>query len=172
MESMRRFRIYPRPAPAARNVYHHSDEGAVPAFALAPVHPSLQGLLLRLFFVIGCNSTVAPIPEEGFPRADIWRTSYFQWVANLHGYDPRRMPAMHPVAVAMGRICSRLNLFPIGQLDGGHILRATRKYAAPCSYVLWRRRRVRLCFRAVELKLCWRALFHGRHPPTMRTISR
>ncbi|MDD3590472.1 MAG: site-2 protease family protein [Thermoguttaceae bacterium] len=140
----------------------------------------LAGLVVTLvFLVIGvANSTVAPIPEEGFPEGALifGEPLIFQWVANLvHGYDPSTHTLlMHPVAVAawVGILLTTLNLFPIGQLDGGHIFYAlTRKYAAPCSYVLFGAAVVcvfvfGLWNWALLLALLY---FIGlRHPPTMR----
>lgn len=106
----------------------------------------LAGLVLTLFFlVIGVeNSTL--VPKEALASAQerlvFGEPLIFRWAAKaLLGYDPSAHELlMHPTCVAawVGLLLTTLNLFPIGQLDGGHVFYAlTRRYAKLCSYIVF-----------------------------------
>ncbi len=106
----------------------------------------LAGLALTLvFLVVGIvDSSVVPASLETVPEGTLvfGEPLVFQWVARATiGYDPAvDSLIMHPIAVAawVGILLTTINLFPIGQLDGGHVFYAlTRKRAATCSYVLF-----------------------------------
>jgi len=90
----------------------------------------LAGLAATLVFLfVGLvNSTVEPIQDfaqyEGLVFGE---PLVFQWAARLIlGYDSSQSLLLHPTAVAawVGLLLTTLNLFPLGQLDGGHVLYA------------------------------------------------
>ncbi len=98
----------------------------------------LAGLVPTLIFtIIGLRlSEVAPVPSE--PALNLGSPLLFDFLAWLmlgpvpEGYDI----FLHPVALAgwVGILITALNLTPIGQLDGGHILYALlRERAHPVS---------------------------------------
>ncbi|MBR4752495.1 MAG: site-2 protease family protein [Thermoguttaceae bacterium] len=140
----------------------------------------LAGLVLTLFFlVVGvANSSLVPMSTETPPEGTLvfGEPLIFQWVAKLLlGYDPSvHSLLMHPIAVAawVGILLTTLNLFPIGQLDGGHVFYAlTRKYAAICSYVLFGCAVLGVVFFRLwnwSLLLILLYFFGLRHPRTMR----
>lgn len=139
----------------------------------------LAGLVATLFFlVVGLlNSTLVPIeslPEEskglvfGEPLIMVWTARA------LLGYDPsQHILMMHPTCLAawVGILLTTINLFPIGQLDGGHVFYAlTRRYARICSYVLYGGAVVgTVCFQCWNWSLFLVALFFLgiRHPSVL-----
>lgn len=89
-----------------------------------------------IFLVIGIQtSTVAPSAGGGFEFGD---PLLVQWLSQLkHGPIPEGYSVyIGPTAMAawVGLLITSLNLFPIGQLDGGHVLYALlRRRAYPVA---------------------------------------
>ena len=134
----------------------------------------LAGLVPALICsVIGLQlSTVAQNIEPG--QFVVGSPLIFQWLISLFiaGVDGHSIIDYHPLAFAgwVGIFITALNLIPIGQLDGGHILYSLlRKMAHPIATGL-------LCLAAILVILSdyaqWTPmilllfLFGPRHPPT------
>ena len=86
---------------------------------LAGAIPSIIALLIGLHF----STYVSHLPEPGL----IWGDSILTWLARLAilGPIPTGYHLYHsPVALAghVGLLVTMINLLPLGQLDGGHIL--------------------------------------------------
>ncbi len=107
----------------------------------------LAGLAATLVFMaIGLALSQAtpeatPIPEEG--AFVFGEPLLMKWLARwILGYREGWTLALHPTAVAAwsGLLLTTLNLFPIGQLDGGHVfyalLRTRAVHAARGAYLL------------------------------------
>jgi len=108
----------------------------------------LTGLVATLIFLgVGiANSTVTPIQESEHAGLIFGEPLIFQWAARaILGYDSSLSLLMHPTAVAawVGLLLTTLNLFPLGQLDGGHVLYALAPRRATFLY--------RLLFAAVTI---------------------
>lgn len=75
--------------------------------------------------VVGLSlSTVLPVaPESAVELGDSLLTKLLTWL--VLDVDPTRV-ALHPIALAgwFGLFVTSLNLIPVGQLDGGHVLYA------------------------------------------------
>ena len=143
----------------------------------------LAGLAVTLVFLtVGLTlSTVVPttpdlLAQGGFVFSE---PLIMQWFAKaLVGYDPATETLiMHPTAVAawVGVLLTTLNLFPIGQLDGGHVFYALARHRAKrLSYILFG-----LAAVAVVLFRCWNwslllilLFFLGlRHPNTQNDFQ-
>ena len=104
----------------------------------------LAGLVPTLIFLlIGISlSSVQPMPESHANGIIFGEPLLFRWVSRLFFdlSDPNTCLIAHPIAMAAwtGLFITCLNLFPLGQLDGGHVFYSllTRK-AAPISYALF-----------------------------------
>ena len=106
----------------------------------------LAGLILTLFFlVIGLECSTL-VPKETLADSGemliLGEPLIVRWTAQaLLGYDPKvHELMMHPTCLAawVGVLLTTLNLFPVGQLDGGHVFYAlTRRWAKPCSYLFF-----------------------------------
>ena len=124
-------------------------------------------------------SNVAPLPPV-FSGAELGEPLLFkfaEWV--VWGDIPEHLSLnLHPMAFAawFGLLATALNLFPLGQFDGGHI-----------SYAAFGRRSLYVTIRTIAVALClyssswivWTglavallAIFGRRHPPTWTTTSR
>ena len=106
------------PIPAKRMLFDIGAAGPLAGFVVAV--PALF-LGLRL-------SRVVPLPED-FVGMELGEPLLFQWAAWMVWGD---MPSghsinLHPMGLAawLGLLITALNLFPVGQLDGGHIAYAT-----------------------------------------------
>ncbi len=96
----------------------------------------LAGLVPTLIFLIIGMSLSSMIPvskgEDGLifgePLILDWISRFF-----LDRSDPGRTLVLHPVGMAAwtGLFITTLNLFPLGQLDGGHVFYALLKKKAP-----------------------------------------
>lgn len=96
----------------------------------------LAGLVPTLIFLIlGMSlSSLEPIPEDrnvlifGEPLLLDWVSRLF-----LDRSDPAMSLYLHPIGMAAwtGLFITTLNLFPLGQLDGGHVLYALLNKKAP-----------------------------------------
>jgi membrane-associated protease RseP (regulator of RpoE activity) len=88
---------------------------------LAGLVPSLAASIYGL-----ARSSVVTIPPEGFPGMRLGDSVLFRWLqAWIHGpLAPGTDLLLHPVAYAgwAGLFVTALNLIPVGQLDGGHVL--------------------------------------------------
>ena len=86
---------------------------------IAGVVVAVPALFLGLYL-----SRVVPLPED-FVGMSLGEPLLFQWAAGLTwGAAPEGYTLnLHPVGLAawLGLLLTALNLFPIGQLDGGHI---------------------------------------------------
>src|SRR3989339_327058 len=92
------------------------------------------GPLMGLFFaipaiIIGLNlSDVRPVPTDASQYLGLGEPILFSFISKLvFGHLPEGMDIyLHPVAFAgwAGLFVTALNLLPIGQLDGGHIIYA------------------------------------------------
>jgi len=75
--------------------------------------------------IVGLSlSTVLPVaPESAVELGDSLLTKLLTWL--VLDVDPTRV-ALHPIALAgwFGLFVTSLNLIPVGQLDGGHVLYA------------------------------------------------
>jgi membrane-associated protease RseP (regulator of RpoE activity) len=73
-------------------------------------------------------STFEPAPREIIPGSVFNAPPVFEWLCSWLGKTapPDQILALHPVAFAgwVGLLIPSLNLIPIGQLDGGHVLYA------------------------------------------------
>jgi membrane-associated protease RseP (regulator of RpoE activity) len=87
-------------------------------------------------------STVAPVPNiQGMKFIEFGDPLILQWITHwIHGELPPGMHVwIHPLGLAgwAGIFVTALNLIPIGQLDGGHILYAMlRKMSYPITTLL------------------------------------
>jgi len=160
-------------------------------FDVGAAGPFAGFLALLPFLVVGiARSTPAPLPavDRSVAVAEIWLPgSGLLWAGvtrALHGALPAgSILNLHPFALAawLGLFATMLNLLPLGQLDGGHILYAAlgplqRRLAWP----LW----IGLCALGIWWPgfLLWSAITLAvgvRHPPvvdesaplgTMRTL--
>ncbi len=90
----------------------------------------LMGLLFAIpAIIIGLNlSDVRPVPEDASNYLGLGEPILFSFISNLvFGNLPEGMDIyLHPIAFAgwAGLFVTALNLLPIGQLDGGHIMYA------------------------------------------------
>ena len=141
----------------------------------------LAGLFATLIFLVWGLSLSEAIPSDGgaaFSDAPGYyvfgEPLVMQWFARaILGYDPARHELiMHPIASAawVGLLLTTLNLFPVSQLDGGHVFYALLRrravyfsrafYGIACVLTLW----FRLWNWALLLVLL--ALTRLRHGPT------
>ena len=93
----------------------------------------LAGLLPTFFFcVVGIKHSI-PIPHA-LLETPYGKPLLYEWITTwVHGPLPPEIDLMpHPFAVAgwVGLFITSLNLLPIGQLDGGHVLYALLKKRA------------------------------------------
>ena len=143
----------------------------------------LAGLAVTLVFLtVGLTlSTVVPTTPELLAQGGFVFSEplIMQWFAKaLIGYDPATETLiMHPTAVAawVGVLLTTLNLFPIGQLDDGHVFNALARHRAKTlSYMLFG-----LAAVAVVIFRCWNwslllilLFFLGlRHPNTQNDFQ-
>ena len=152
--------------PTKRILFDIGAAGPIAGFAVAV--PALF-LGLRL-------SRVVPLPDD-FVGLELGEPLLFQWAASaIFGNIPDGYSLnLHPVGFAawIGLLITALNLFPIGQLDGGHI-----------SYACFGSRSTQITVGCVVLTVAltslslswivWAALMVGmlfmfgpRHPPTL-----
>ena len=122
-------------------------------------------------------STVEALPED-FAGMELGEPLLFRAAAWLVWGDvPDGMSInMHPMAFAawFGLLATALNLFPIGQLDGGHVAYAVlgRRSAARDDLAICRRRLVWCLFQRVGwsgtiLMLVMLFVMGPHHPPTL-----
>jgi membrane-associated protease RseP (regulator of RpoE activity) len=101
---------------------------------LAGLLPSLAASIYGL-----AHSTVVTIPPEGFAGMRLGDSLIFRWLGLwIHGpLAPGTDLLLHPVAYAgwAGLFVTSLNLIPVGQLDGGHVLHGLLGKTA--RYVGW-----------------------------------
>ncbi|MEM8962777.1 MAG: site-2 protease family protein [Acidobacteriota bacterium] len=96
----------------------------------------LAGLVPTLMcLVVGLpSSTVQPLPDDGGLYLEFGEPLLFTWLSGIYfGPIPEgHALILHPIAFAgwVGVFLTALNLIPIGQLDGGHILYALLKRRA------------------------------------------
>ena len=152
--------------PTKRILFDIGAVGPIAGFALA-VPALLLGLRL---------SRVVPLPDD-FVGLELGEPLLFQWAAwTIWGNIPDGYSInLHPVGFAawIGLLITALNLFPIGQLDGGHI-----------SYACFGSRSTQITLGGVvlvvaltSLSLSWIVwaglmvlmllMFGPRHPPTL-----
>ena len=103
-----------QPIPTKRQLFDVGIAGPIAGFVVAvPV------LILGLYL-----SRLVPIPPD-FRGVELGEPLLFQWLSYLQWGTPPEgyWINMHPMAFAawFGLMATLLNLFPIGQLDGGHI---------------------------------------------------
>ena len=103
-----------QPIPTKRQLFDVGIAGPIAGFVVAvPV------LMLGLYL-----SRLVPIPPD-FRGVELGEPLLFQWLSYLQWGTPPEgyWINMHPMAFAawFGLMATLLNLFPIGQLDGGHI---------------------------------------------------
>ena len=124
------------PIPTKRVLFDIGIAGPIAGFVVA-VPALLLGLML---------SNVAPLPPT-FSGARARRAAAVQGrgMAGLGRRPEGYALNLHPMAFAawFGLLATALNLFPIGQLDGGHIAYAVLGRRATSSP--WRDRRARSC---------------------------
>ncbi len=101
----------------------------------------LAGLVATLIFmVVGlANSTVVESVQDSaqYEGLIFGEPLIFQWAARvILDYDSSQALQLHPTAVAawVGLFLTTLNLFPLGQLDGGHVLYALLERRARFFY--------------------------------------
>jgi len=101
----------------------------------------LTGLVATLVFLfVGLENSivVATIQSDAQYEGLIFgEPLIFQWAARvILGYDSSQTLLLHPTAVAawVGLLLTTLNLFPLGQLDGGHVLYALAPKRATSFY--------------------------------------
>lgn len=94
-----------------------------------------------LFYIIGLHmSAVVPVtPGDTIHLGDSLLTAFLTWSV-LGPIPPEHDVLLHPMAFAgwFGMLLTAVNLFPMGQLDGGHVLYAmlgTR--ATLASKIIW-----------------------------------
>ncbi len=119
----------------------------------------LAGLVATLIFmVVGlANSTVVENFQDSpqYEGLIFGEPLIFQWTARvILGYDSSQSLLLHPTAVAawVGLLLTTLNLFPLGQLDGGHVLYALLERRATFFY--------RALFTAITLGVIIGRLWH------------
>ena len=154
--------------PAKRMLFDIGAAGPIAGFVVA-----VPALVVGLWM-----SRVVPLPEEGFDGFMLGEPLLFQFVAWLiwgsapDGYTIN----LHPVGLAawFGLLVTAINLFPIAQLDGGHI-----SYAAlgRRSTMVTLVSTVCIVALAMVVSLSWLFwavmmiimlfIFGPRHPPTM-----
>ena len=102
------------PIPTKRMLFDIGIAGPIAGFVVA-----VPALFLGL-----AMSRLVPLPDD-FVGLSLGEPLLFQWVAQLlWGAAPENYSlSLHPMAFAawFGLLATALNLFPIGQLDGGHI---------------------------------------------------
>jgi len=101
----------------------------------------LAGLVATLFFLyVGLDNSIVVEPIENDAQYEgliFGEPLIFQWAARaILGYDSSQSLLLHPTAVAawVGLLLTTLNLFPLGQLDGGHVLYALAPKRAAIFY--------------------------------------
>lgn len=121
-------------------------------------------------------SNLAPLPQN-FTGLELGEPLLFQAVAKAMWGTPADGLAlnMHPMAFAawFGLLATALNLFPIAQLDGGHISYAV--FGRKSTWITFGTLGVAIALTAVSLSwLVWTAMIVGmlllagpRHPPVM-----
>jgi membrane-associated protease RseP (regulator of RpoE activity) len=99
-------------------------------YAHSPVTSGVDlGLQSPLGWLIDWIRGAPSIPEAGRPEITVFGRSLASWAA-LHlthpGLPAGADVAEHPVAIAawIGLLVTALNMLPVGQLDGGHVLYA------------------------------------------------
>jgi membrane-associated protease RseP (regulator of RpoE activity) len=108
--------------PSKRMLFDIGIAGPIAGFVVA----------LPMLFIGVRMSTISPIIDaSSFPAGTIafsYTLGYpllFQWMSSLiHGTPPAGFELnLHPMAVGawFGLLATALNLFPVGQLDGGHV---------------------------------------------------
>ena len=105
--------------PTKRMLFDIGAAGPIAGFVVA-----VPALVLGLWM-----SRVVPLPQEGFVGFALGEPLLFQFVAWLiwGGAPDGYTTNLHPVGLAawFGLLVTAINLFPIAQLDGGHISYAT-----------------------------------------------
>ncbi len=156
------------PIPAKRMLFDIGAAGPIAGFVVA-----VPALVVGLWM-----SRVVPLPEEGFDGIMLGEPLLFQFVAWLiwGGTPDGYTINLHPVGLAawFGLLVTAINLFPIAQLDGGHI-----SYAAlgRRSTMVTLVSTVCIVALAMVVSLSWLFwavmmiimlfIFGPRHPPTM-----
>ena len=156
------------PIPAKRILFDIGAAGPIAGFVVA-----VPALVVGLWM-----SRVVPLPEEGFDGIMLGEPLLFQFVAWLiwGGTPDGYTINLHPVGLAawFGLLVTAINLFPIAQLDGGHI-----SYAAlgRRSTMVTLVSTVCIVALAMVVSLSWLFwavmmiimlfIFGPRHPPTM-----
>src|SRR5206468_4026965 len=104
-----------------------TDAGVGPRALAATPALLLRGLPFAATVIGLTHSTVLATPQEwhGFACGDSLLTAFLTRIV-LH-VDSAAVVLLHPVAFAgwFGLFVTSLNLLPVGQLDGGHVLYAT-----------------------------------------------
>ena len=91
--------------------------------------PSLSLINFASMFGLWIKSLLFDTPAPEWPQMEIFGDNLLTWLAVrlIHGkLSPGTDLFVHPVFIAawFGLVMTMLNLLPVGQLDGGHVLRA------------------------------------------------